>query len=454
LIASDPGGRVYVTYYAGPGGFVRGLSFTRSVDGGATWLPQPIELEPVTPRRTRIGFHKLEKDGKGHVFATWSLEIPVEMGRWRTKEVSRRHSSDFGATWSAAPARWTSDRRGLFPTPMTLADGELSLLWTQRQGKDHHLYFSRTHDSGRTWPASPVAIDVLGSEAASPERATKRVRESVWPSMVGDEAGRIFVTWADNRSGLHDIFFSRSLDGGQSWSDRNARLDTDSPGSGHSRFPSIATDGNGGICVLWEDRRHNGHDLYFNSSLDIGETWLTHDRRVTPDRSPQRSSVLDHLLFCDRAGNVYAVWRESWGGPEHIFFNASQDRGATWFLRPRQLDNQGEGAHSSVMSLAYDEAGHVYVVWLQMEEGKADSILLNRSEDFGSTWLPKPFNLRASMAREGATGEARFPRISADGQGRVYVIWSSSESEEFRLFLNRSADYGATWLTSEIQITP
>jgi hypothetical protein len=300
----------------------------------------------------------------------------------------------------------------------------------------------------------PVAIDLLDRDAASEEPASKRGRTAAWPSIIGDEAGRIFVTWAENRSGLPDIFFSRSLDGGRSWSNRSARLDTDSPGSENSRFPSIATDGNGGVFVLWVDRRHKGDDLYFNRSTDMGEMWLTDDHRVTPDRSPQRSSVLDFVLSCDRAGRVYAIWRESWGGPENIFFNASLDRGATWLLRPRQLDHQGEGAHSSVASLAYDEAGRVYAVWLQMEEGKADSIHLNRSEDFGSTWLPRPFNLRAGMASEGATEEARNPRISADGQGRVYVIWSSTEGGKFKLFLNRSADHGATWLTREVQITP
>jgi hypothetical protein len=455
LITSDTGGRVYLTFYSGPGSLRRGLSFARSLDQGLTWSGGPIVLEPVTPPRSRIGFHKLERDGKGNVYVTWSIEFPVEMGRWRTREVRRRHSSDFGATWSEPPTIWRPDGKQLFLTPLTGGDGEFSLAWTQQgQGKAEDLFFSKTTQGGHAWRPNPVRVNTPGEHSTPSEPpARKGAQVAAWPSLVSDDHGNLFMAWDETRNRLPDVFFSRSADGGTTWLAQDMRLNTAPTGKWTARMPVLAADGNAGVYAIWGDSRDGGEDVYFNRSLDHGTTWLREDIRISPQRSVAERAASDPSLYSDKEGRLYIHWIEDWEAPRSIYFTRSVDRGSTWLLPPTRLDYHGQEATSGAVRLAHDEAGHLYVVWWNLRQDNTSTILFNRSDDFGNTWLPKPIRLDTDPEKKnGKPLGPRFPRISTDGNGTVYVTWSSDRDGQYQVFLNRSTDHGATWLRREIQV--
>ena len=456
LIASDPDGRLYITFYSGPGGHQRGLSFTRSLDRGTTWLADPIVLEPVTRSGTRIGFHRLERDGRGNVYVTWSLEVPVEMGKWRTREIRRRRSSDYGATWTLPATIWRSGGKQLFPTARTGIDGELSLVWTQDQGGAEDLFYSRTVQGGLAWWPKPIRVNTAKDADTGPARRGKLARQAAWPFLTSDERGQLFLAWDENRNGvLPDIFFSRSVDGGVTWLEGGIRLNTAPSGKWTARTPFLATDNKGGVYAIWGDSRHKAEDIYFNRSLDHGATWLNEDIRLTPQRSSDfGATTLGPLLYADREGRLYVHWREGWEAPGSIFFTRSLDRGATWLLRPRRLDHHGPEAVSNGARLAYDEAGHLSVTWLHTE-GKNSTILFNRSDDFGDTWLPRPMRLDSDPDTKDVARKQgpRLPRITADGLGTAYVVWSNDRDGKYGIYLNRSTNHGVTWLQREIRVT-
>ena len=105
----------------------------------------------------------------------------------------------------------------------------------------------------------------------------------------------IYLVWNDGRwdtsftifghEGQHgDIAFSRSLDGGQSWS-APLRINDDQLANGVDQFqPTIATGPGGVIGVTWYDRRINPngylYDLFYSESTDGGISWGT-NRRVS-----------------------------------------------------------------------------------------------------------------------------------------------------------------------------
>jgi hypothetical protein len=93
----------------------------------------------------------------------------------------------------------------------------------------------------------------------------------------------------------------------------------------------------------------------------------------------------------------------------------------------------------------------VYIVWLERGE-KEDSIRFNRSSDYGATWLDADVRIDSDSVGIGKRG-LLFPRMSADTTGKLYIVWSGDREGEYRLFLNRSTDYGTTWLSREIPIT-
>ena len=104
FVVVEPGGRIFMTYYGGVRGSENRLLFTRSLDGGSTWLPEPVEIDTEIPRGNRIGFHRLETNGEGRISVTWVIERK-EATYWRAHEVRNRQSSDSGTTWKQGTLR-------------------------------------------------------------------------------------------------------------------------------------------------------------------------------------------------------------------------------------------------------------------------------------------------------------------------------------------------------------
>jgi hypothetical protein len=91
----------------------------------------------------------------------------------------------------------------------------------------------------------------------------------------------------------------------------------------------------------------------------------------------------------------------------------------------------------------------VYAVWWEGTESTKGTIRFNRSDDYGATWLKTEQILDNNPGKEGP----RFPILTVDEQGVVYVIWSSDRSGNYQLYLNRSTDHGQTWLREPHKLT-
>ncbi len=451
FLVSEPGGRLYVTYYGAAGAKKHTLFFTRSLDGGTTWLAEPVQLDSVESLRQRFGFHRLEVDRDGGVIVTWEIERK-EGQYWRPMDVRLRRSSDRGDTWSSEIYAWKFTGGTNYPIARTGADGASYLLWAeQRESDPPALFLQRAAPGTHAWLKRPFVIP-------SPDRAgsgdTRRKRASslgaVWPILASDQPGRLFVTWQQETPGGGDIYFSRSLDGGATWSDGPIRLNARPPDGYTARIPAIAPDGAGGVYVVWEDFRHDAIDLYFNRSLDGGATWLNQDLWLTSDR-PRGATSSGPQLSADRSGRLYLIWQDGRQVPFSVYFNRSLDRGNTWVPHPIRLDHHGPDAFSYSMRLGHDDSGHVYVAWWEGINDRG-TIYFRGSSDAGTTWPTKAIRLDSDGPGKGKEG-SRFPWLSADGTGQVYLVWSNDQTGRLKLFLNRSADHGATWLPREIQIT-
>ncbi len=453
VVASDPNGHLYLTYYGGSGDDRTELYFNRSLDGGTTWLPEPIRVDSTESRGTRFGFHGVETNGRGIISVAWSIERRVDKF-WRVQEVRRRQSRDFGATWPGTHLAWRFERPSNYPLPRSGEDGEWYLFWVEKEaGGGNGLFFNRTLVGGDAWSGAPIALRRTGvtqDSDAQRQRRTPPPPLIAWPSLASDGLGRFYLAWQEELTDGDIVAFNRSLDGGRTWLDSAPRLSTHSAHGVISRIPHVALDGAGGVYVVWEDTRDKATDVYFNRSVDHGATWLPEDLRLTVDRPPSAYSF-SPVILSDRSGRLYLAWYEHRDVRYSLYFNRSEDRGRTWLPHPIRIDHHGKDATSHGFKLWIDDAGHVYMVWLERGE-KEDSIRFNRSRDYGATWLDGDVRLDSDSPGRGEGG-SRFPRMSTDGSGRLYVVWSGDRAGGYKLFLNRSTDHGATWLAQEIQIT-
>lgn len=187
----------------------------------------------------------------GPVIVEEMVEIVPPRSLRRMIEQEFQGQTDELAVYS--PARLDPDGS---PRQVISADDQAYAIWTAYQNGQTALYFVRSIDNGRTWSRN-VQIN----------RGIDRVYS---PNMALDtENNNLYVVW---RSGYHanaTMYLARSIDNGQSWSKR-VRVDG---AIGRIFNPNLAVGESGNLYVTWQNREQSNFSIYFIRSRDGGQTW-------------------------------------------------------------------------------------------------------------------------------------------------------------------------------------
>ncbi len=324
-----------------------------------------------------------------------------------------------------------------------------------------------------------------GEQYLSPESMRDTI--SIIPDLrPGPAAGELYLTWQARRQATGDKFvmFRHSTDGGATW-DPEHRINSQPT----SFVPSLATDADGGVYAVWVDERKRGFRLYFNRSLDHGQSWMGDD--VSLDSSDEKYGVVVSVdVATDGKGTLVVVWEQDLGAGRRIHSVASSDRGTTW-SEPTIIDD-GESHFSPSLPRVVFAGGRAVVAWTAAASGKSvrGELWSDVSTDGGKTWgkdvaisdvgggIPSRLHLTAfgdtarlvyhAGLREGpwriyydelgtdgtwrtgddvtvvSPGDARFsnPRLAIDRDGTLYVAY---EQHQKQALLSRSTDGGKTW---------
>src|SRR5262249_48643669 len=121
----------------------------------------------------------------------------------------------------------------------------------------------------------------------------------VYPQIAVDSSDSIDVSWTFIGSSQSDIYFSQSRDGGQTFS---APVNVShNPGSGQIGQSWLATDDTGNIFLTW---RVGGAAVFFSRSQDGGRTFSS------PQAISANPSTADPEMALDSNGNINIVWTE------------------------------------------------------------------------------------------------------------------------------------------------
>lgn len=262
--------------------------------------------------------------------------------------------------------------------------------------------------------------------------------DSSAPRMCRSQNGNLYVVWYDNREGGNDIWFQASLDEGESWLSRPAQVN---PGDGDATNPDIACIGNT-VFVTWEDTSDGDLDaksIYFSRSDSAGTSWLDEPLRLDADPEGKFMSIGPRIASAN--DEVHVVWADVVNGAYDIYAASSTTRGAS-FGPPTRVDSDTPGsAFSAVPQVAVDGEGQVVVVW---EDSRNDlnDIYAAVSTDAGETFSD---DVRLDGGDEPGSADSFAPRVALSG-GHAYVVWHDERNGAGRdIYMNWSADGGATW---------
>ena len=196
----------------------------------------------------------------------------------------------------------------------------------------------KTTDNGDTW-SNGTYMGLNGTKAQDKE----------W-SIIDRNNGNIYVTWTQfddyGSSAAEDsslIMFSRSVNGGESWSDAK-RINKwagdciDSDNTVEGAVPAVGP--NGEIYVAWA----GPEGLVFNRSLNQGDTWLEEEIQIDPMPGGWDLAVPGiyrcnglPVTKCDLSGGpnhgrIYVNWtdqRNAWFDTD-VWLTYSDDSGNSW----------------------------------------------------------------------------------------------------------------------------
>ena len=149
-----------------------------------------------------------------------------------------------------------------------------------------------------------------------------------------------YVVWSDESAGNPDIFFTKSTDGGNTFSDRPINL---SKNKGNSSDPEVFSDNKNDIFVVWDDDSPGNADIFFTKSTDGGETF---SKPVNLSNNTMGS--FDPALTISK-NHILVAWDDDSPGNADILFTKSTDRGNSFSIKPINLSkNVGRSLYPDV----------------------------------------------------------------------------------------------------------
>lgn len=283
-IVADTLGNFYFFHLSNPpqGEWIDRIVCQRTSDMGNTWttgsgighIPgkaQDKEWAVVNPYNNEI-------------YVTWTQFDDYGSSNPLDSSIIRfSKSSDLGETWSE-PIRLSQiggdciddDNTVEGAVPTVGPEGQIYTSWSGPAG----IMFDRSIDGGNTWLDEDIfidsqpggwAIDIPGISRCNGFPVTDCDRSD------GPHRGNIYINWSDQRNGTNDtdIWFVKSTDGGNTWSERK-RVNDDPPGK-HQFFTWMTVDQTTGkLWFVYYDRRNYediSTDVYMAVSTDGGETF-------------------------------------------------------------------------------------------------------------------------------------------------------------------------------------
>lgn len=454
-IASDDNGHIYVVWSdnrSGPSTIYINVYFP-----GTGWLPKAIPVNTGLPRPqgAPAGDATLPKvcaDNSGHVYVTWMDNRASKAGTGQ-RDIYFRYSKDYGITWfpefTDEKINTDSPIASDSINPQIACDngGNVFIVWEDNRSstfvyevyfRSLHITFSRPTDfiEYYQFPDTRLNTGVRGGSFSAR-----------YPVISADESGHVYVAWQDSRS-LPDqeiypgIYFNVSDNHGAKWLNEAIRIDRAPVGFYESLYPAISSDSSGHVYVAWLDnagRAERGRkyasdgtmDVYFNLSLDHGNTWDDRDIRI--DTPGLQTNAKDVAIASNEKGMVGIVWVDdrfqSGGAPGsnfNVFFNHSENFGRTFLDTDNNIHidtGASGGAEAATPRIKIDRLGDVFITWID-KSGDNQNVYFNLSVKKGrkNSWLVPDIRIDSFTP----PGDSINPVMSITSHGDIYIAWQDT----------------------------
>jgi len=259
------------------------IFYKKSTDGGATWSSKRLTWTSGNSRWPAIAV-----DSSNHIHVVCYDDTPGNYNIYYKK------STDQGATWSTRRLSWGSDSSG-DPAIAVDSNNHIQVVWYYYPTiSNAEIYHTKSTDGGISW---------------STKRLTWNTRHSYAPAIAADSNNHLHVVWQDSSPGNWEIFYKRSTDGGTIWTTKRLTDNADT-----SSGPHVTVDSNNYLHVTWFDSTPGNKELYYTRSTNGGVTWT--DKRLTWNPGQSESPA----ITADSDNHLHLVWTDDTSGNQEIYY--------------------------------------------------------------------------------------------------------------------------------------
>ena len=305
--------------------------YKRSTDAGLTW-GEDVRLSVEDDRSSVLPWIAVNGN---YLHVVWQQQ---NVG------ICYRKSTDGGNSWLSID---TIPNAGSGNPSICAIDSNVYVIAYRSDGR---VIFSKSTDNGNSWlPAQEVGM-----------------RNSAWARIKALNQFVILVT-CENLANSLEIYYKKSTNGGQTWSDSGCVSQYDSISSFH---PAMATDDSGSLHIDWCDYKYSPYpwtgDIFYRASRDSGNAWEEIDSLTVMHRA-----VASDILA--EGNNLHLVWEDDRNGFDdnfEIYYRMSTDLGRTWLPEERltYADNWSCGP-----SLACD-GRYLHLFWVDLRDDPTNRV--------------------------------------------------------------------------------
>jgi hypothetical protein len=245
------------------------------------------------------------------------------------------------------------------------------------------------------------------------------------PDLIVSNDG-IFALWLETKSGKTDVLFSKSTDGGSTFTSPLNLSETIYGQSGYAAFAQSGKD----VYVVWQSSLSGTADVFLAKSSDGGSSF----EKPVVISDTTKLAAFPQVSVSDN--HVYFAWLEkSDNNSTNIVFAKSDDKASSANI-PLYLTHNLVG-NSGIPKLVAT-GNQVYLAWEDNSKGNYD-VFLSKSDDYGAS-----FHLPIDMST--STGQSGTPEIIIS-KDNVYTVWMDNSSGNYDILFAKSTDGGKSFGT-------
>lgn len=340
VILFDSLGNLYYSHLSNPvsGWWIDRIVVQRSTDNGLTWnegVGVGQGMQPQAQDKEWLAVDHTQSPYRGNIYMTWTefdnygSSNPADSSRIRFSK-----STDQGLNWSdpvvisdVSGNCIDSDNTTEGAVPCVGPNGEIYVAWAGPVG----IVFDKSTDGGETWGSDVFVSDMPGGWDFD---VSGIYRCNGLPITMCDISsspynGNIYVVWTDQRNGATntDVFMSKSVDGGNSWSPI-IKVNDDNT-TRHQFFVWSAVDpSNGHLWFVFYDRRNTTGaetDVFIAKSTDGGNTFENFKISESPFTPTGSVFFGDYSNIAAWEGKVYPIWTRLQNGQLSVWMSIIED---------------------------------------------------------------------------------------------------------------------------------